>query len=660
MNNPLSKTPFLFLLLPLIVGIILQYYFGLNKSDENIWGIASILVGGLAMLLSYRISSTNEFRFRWLFGLGTAVLILGIGVLTTSNKQQQASIQFSNKAEIYKGIVLDIPKEKAKTQAYHVKLADLNKQIIAYVHRDSLSMALSPGDVILFRAKLQPFKNRGNPDDFDYVAYMKTQGYSATAYLASGNWMKTDEVYFSLKTIALNCRKQILSFYQSLGFNDNEYAILSALTLGYQDALSDDIKQAFRTTGTVHVLSVSGLHVGIIYVIISFLLSFIKRNSKYYWLKPSLIILFLWCYAFITGLSPSVIRASAMLTVFCTSEILNRKHSSIHSIYIAAFFILLIDPMALFDIGFQLSFVSVAAILYLHPALSNSVRIKNKVLRYIWQLFTLSLVAQLGAFPLCLYYFGTFPTYFFATNLLIVPLVSLITYAFGGIVIAKLLTLAFPSYTEAIYFIPVKILQFLVEVMTKLIRFFEQLPGAQIENISISLLELVIILLIIVSMVLFILGKKARVLIVGLSGILLLISFNLYDRLFVPANEFVVYNRYGATELKWNVGRKHYQVRNEDVDKFHYFDIGTNSVLVITESIENDKYSDQKFRVDYLLPIGNDSLSLYSLTKFVKPQVVLLDGSLPVKTVRRLKYECNKLQIPYYDVTEKGAFRLNF
>lgn len=660
MNNPLSKTPFLFLLLPLIAGIILQYYLDLDKSDVNIWSIVFILIGGLTMLLCYKIPSKEEFRFRWLFGLGIIVLLVGIGISTTNNKQKEASIVLPNKAEIYKGIVLDIPKEKAKTQAYHIELADLNKQITAYVHRDSLSWDLSPGDVILFKTTLQPFKNMGNPNDFDYASYMRTQGYAATAYVASGYWMKTDEKYWSLKTVALNCRKQILSFYRSLGFDNNEYAILSALTLGYQDALSEDIKHAFRTTGTVHVLSVSGLHVGIIYAMISFLLSFIKRSSRYYWLKPILIIIFLWCYAFITGLSPSVVRASAMLTVFCTSELLNRRHSSKHSIYIAAFFILLIDPMALFDIGFQLSFVSVIAILYLHPAFSNSLRIKNKVSRYIWQLFTLSLVAQLGAFPLCLYYFGTFPTYFFITNLLIVPLVSLITYAFGGIVIAKLLALIFSSYSEILYFIPVKVLKFLVEVMKRLIHFFEQLPGAQIEGVSISFIQLVIILLIIISMVVFLQRRKSRVLIMGLAGVLLLLGLSLYDRFTLPSNQLVVYNKYNTTELRWNIGHQQFQTKKENIDEFLHLDIGKNSLLVIAKPIGDNKYSNQKFKVDYLLPVANDSLSLYSLTKFIEPHVVLLDGSLSMKTSRRLKYECNKLQIPYYDVAEKGAFSLNF
>nr|WP_236263998.1 ComEC/Rec2 family competence protein [Dysgonomonas sp. Marseille-P4677] len=503
-------------MIPLILGILLQYYFKIEYLS-----IAFSLIGVIAMLFSYLIVEEKQFRWRWLFGFGLNLFLVSIGITTTSYSQQQSEFEFSGNKEVYQGIVSDTPQEKPGSTAYKVYLPNEDKSIICYFQRDeSHNKILRPGDGFLFQGRIQPFTNMG---DFDYARYMYNQGISGSAYVSLRAWEETGITSFSLRYFALNCRQQMMDFYKALGFNETEYSILSALTLGYQNDLSDDIKQGFRTTGTVHVLSVSGLHVGIIYLMVGFLLGFIRRGAKYYWLKPLFIMVLLWCYAFITGLPTSVIRASAMLTVFCVSDIIGRKSFSAHALYIAAFFILLFSPFSLFDIGFQLSFMSVLSILYLHPKAVSALKIENKYVRKIWQIFTLSIVAQLATFPLCLYYFGTFPTYFFITNLLIVPLVTFITYAVGTIALAKMLSALLPVFSFYFYYLPVKVLQILVTVMSYLIHFFESLPFALLENVRISFLGLILLFAMIVGFLFFFIRKKSRGLIFGLSAILLLL-----------------------------------------------------------------------------------------------------------------------------------------
>lgn len=524
MKNPLTKTPFLFFLIPLIVGILLQYYFKIEYMS-----IAFSLIGVIAMLFSYLVVEKQQFRWRWLFGAGLMLFLISVGIVSTSFSQQRSDFTFSNNVEVYEAVVADTPQKKPRSTAYKVYLPAQNKQVICYFQKgESDSPEMHPGDVFLFQGRIQPFRNMG---DFDYARYMYNQGIAGSVYVSSQSWHVEDRTVFSLQYFALNIRQQIMSFYESLGFTETEYSILSALTLGYQNDLSDDIKQGFRTTGTVHVLSVSGLHVGIIYIMVSFLLGFIRRGTKYYWIKPLAIILLLWIYAFITGLPPSVIRASGMLTVFCLSEILGRNSFSLHALFIAGFFILLISPFSLFDIGFQLSFLSVLSILYLQPRASSLLKIDNKYLRQIWQLFTLSIVAQLATFPLCLYYFGTFPTYFFVTNLVIVPLVTLITYAVGTVILAKILSLIFPALSFYFYYLPVKILAVLVEVMTALIRFFENLPLALIENVKVSLLDLGLLFTLILGFLSFIIYKKSKGLILALLAVFLLLSIQIYNNI---------------------------------------------------------------------------------------------------------------------------------
>lgn len=477
------------------------------------------------MLLSYIIAKNKRFTYRWLFGGGVLLFCIGTGVYSTQYRQQESEFVFDTHKKLYRGIVIDIPQDKPKSIAYKVILADYNKKIICYFRKDSSLEKLKPGDEFLFYTSPQPFQNFKEENNFDYVTYMRDQGFSGSAYVSL--WKSTGKVDKSLKIYAQRWRQQILNVYQSLGFDNNELAILSALTIGYQDIMPDDLKQSFRTTGTIHVLSVSGLHVGIIYLIIAFLLKPIRRRSKFYKIKPLLIIVLLLGYAFITGLSPSVNRASLMLTMFCLSELFNKKNDSVHSMYITAFLILLYNPLSFFDIGFQLSFLSVMGILYLQPRISNLLLIRNKYLNNIWQGFILSWVAQLATFPLCLYYFGTFPTYFFITNVIIVPLVTLIMYAFSGIVIAKSLCYIFPTMCDYLFYLPIKILQLLLCILTNSIKFFESLPFALIQNVRISFVELCLIYAIIVSTSMFFIKNKPVYLKIILLSILSLFVSNI-------------------------------------------------------------------------------------------------------------------------------------
>ncbi|MFT3995354.1 MAG: ComEC/Rec2 family competence protein [Dysgonomonas sp.] len=655
MLNPLSKTPFLLLLIPLIIGIVLQYFFQIQD-----WSIAIILLGIIAMLLSYFIPEKQQFRLRWLFGAGANLSIIGIAIISTSVSQQQSSFIFSDEKEVYRAIVLDIPQEKPNSLAYQAKLHNTDKRIICYFQKSDKAR-LSPGDEFLFLGEIQPFRNKGNPDDFDYVRYMYNQGFSGSVYLRTGYWLPTGNVYSSLKTKALNCRQQIMSFYKSLGFDDDQYAILSALILGYQNDLSPEVKQSFRTTGTVHVLSVSGLHVGIIYVMITFLLSFIPSRSRFSKIKPILIILLLWFYSFITGLPPSVVRASMMLTVYCVANFFTKRSNPIHALYISAFFMLLIKPFYLFDIGFQLSCISVVAILYLHPKISGALTIENKYLKKIWQMFSLSLVAQLGTFPLCLYYFGTFPTYFFAANMIIVPLVSLITYSMAGIGIAKLLSLINPDMISYFFAIPVFILKFLVDTMTTLLHFFENLPFALIENAKISLFDLLLITTFIITILIFIIYKKPKSLIVSLASILVLFTFHIFMNLKEAPDSLIIYNRPKSTEIRWKIADENYILTNESlVDGYKMVELEDQNMLVISSDKWKRKYSDKKFNINYLVLTQDNTLSLFPLTGILNVEQVILDASLSSITTRRLILECQKLNIPCYDVSQNGAYTLIF
>lgn len=547
MKNPFSKVPFLFLLIPLLLGILLQYYLNLDIK----WSISISSLGIILMLFSYISPSRLAYKGRWLFGVGVFACMITVGDMSTKYRQSQMTFDFDIQSKYYRGVIEYLPQTKPKSIAYQVYLPNEDRTIICYFSQsDSVASQLLPGDEFLFYSTIQPFDYLGT---FDYARYMYDQGIIGSSYIKSDHMLITGKSEKTFRSEALRYRQKILSFYKSLEFDNDQLAILSALTLGDRRELTADLNESFRITGTVHILSVSGLHVGIIYVIISSLLFFVRRSSQYYFIKPLIIIALLWIYSFLTGLPPSVIRASTMLTIFCIAEIFNRtNYSPLNTLSIAAFFMLLINPFSFFDIGFQLSFISVLSILYLYPMIYRSIKIRIRFLRYIWQISALSSAAQLASFPLCLYYFGSFPTYFLIANIVIVPLVSLIMYSFCILIVAGCIGFIFPIPVSILYYLPVELLKLLVDIMVKAAQMIENLPYANVNSVNISFIELWIIYFFILS-VIFYLNKKSKMLIISLFIILLLINTSIFQTLFYENNSFTKDSLFDKYVMQYNI-----------------------------------------------------------------------------------------------------------
>lgn len=654
--NPLSKTPFLFLLTALVAGILLQYY-GCNI----LWCAIVFPVGGTIVLFSYLVKREKQYSLRWLFGLGVFFLFVAVGAFRTYQKQESLNFSLDDSVQTYVGYVTDTPQDKPQSVACKIHLKRENANVVCYLQKDSAKKPPEVGDEIIFYANLQSFKNRGNPDDFDYQKYMYNSGFVGSAYLPTASWRQTGKQDRSLFTRALQFRQTVMDVFASLGFTDDEQAILSALTLGYQDSLSDDLKQGFRTTGTVHVLSVSGLHVGIIYGVITFLLGFIPRRTRYHWVKPLSAICLLWGYSFVTGLPPSVVRASTMLTMFCIAEMFNRKHSPLNNLFVAAFLMLLYNPFQFFDIGFQLSCLSVLSILVLYPMIIKELETKSKVVYFIGGLVAVSFAAQLAAFPLCLYYFGTFPTYFFITNLLIVPLVSFITY---GVILVVVLwkIFAIMSLEVGFLWLPVKILQGLVEMMTGAIHFFENLPFALIENVNVSLFQLFVIYTVLINLLITIKKAETKTLKIALASLIVLLISNIhYQYADMQERYIMVRNDTQKSKIHYKEqGNLHVldsllmNEKNPVIEKDRY------KILIVNEPINQSQNHSGRYNVTHALVMGDGYHSLAELGLLYQIDTLVLDASLKSFVRRKLTKECENRGIPIYDVTKKGAFRINF
>ncbi len=653
MSDLISRIPFFKLLIPVIVAILINYYLAVVP-----FAVYIAVVGAIVMIISFTIKRERQFLLRWLYGLGLNIFIIGLISMIFSYHDKQSTYTFSDDENYYVGYIMDIPSEKPRSVACNIRLKYPNdKKVIVYLQKDSFAYLLAPGDEIIFRSKLQSFKNFGNPDDFDYERFMKIKGYSATTYLSSSNWQKTGKRVDNISTISQRIRAKIIAYYASFNLDSDTFAFITALTIGYKNFLTDDLKESFRKSGTSHILAVSGLHVGIVFIIFSTIFSFFGKRGNMFQIRQLLIILALWFYAFITGFSPSVLRAVIMLTVYCLGSLIYRKGFTYNTVAIAAFIILIIFPYSLFDISFQMSFVAVLSILFFQPILDRLILPANRVAKYIWNLFTVSLAAQLGVFPIVLHYFGTFPTYFFIANMLIVPLVGVIIYSVISVVVFKLLTLSGLKIFSTIFLIFRWILHSLVTTVLKISSTIENLLFAQISDLYITTIQLFLVIALILSVTLFWVNKRPKYLILTLLSLIFLLTTDTFSLLNEQPTQLVVYNKTGESEIGLFHRGKRYSLDIPDNGIVPY----QNAVVVhLSDNEYNNIIEDEYFPADILI-IGNDkTFSISHLNKIFRPSIVVIENTLSAYYRKQLIEECNNLNIKYHDVSQDGAFIINY
>lgn len=436
----LHRYPFLRLLCPLVVGIYCgDELFFQRQSGRIAFGVILLLFlsfGGLIFFFNRK-----HYSGRWLFGSCLLLFCFTLGTGLMNRELRQAESVFPQKETTYRLIVTEQPQVKEKSVLCRVLLIEqidsvsgrlaLDHKALLYFTKDSLSEHLRSGDELLVYTKLSPPVNNGNPDEFDYARFLFRRQVAAIGFAYADNWKVISRgTMRSFRQQAMDCRESVLSVYRRLGFRGDDLAVLSALTIGYKEELSEDIRETYSISGASHVLALSGLHIGFLYLLLCFCLRWLpERWRMVVLLRTLLILLSLWAFAFFTGLSASVVRSVVMFSLFTLAGLSGRTNFSLNTLLIAAFFMLLCRPSWLFDVGFQLSFCAVAAILLIQPCIYRLIPVAgSRIGRYIWGLMSVSIAAQIGTAPLVLLYFSRFSTHFLLTNLLVIPLVSLIMY----------------------------------------------------------------------------------------------------------------------------------------------------------------------------------------------------------------------------------------
>lgn len=313
--------------------------------------------------------------------------------------------------------------ERPKTIRYTAKATD-GSRLLLYLQKDSLPQPLM-GDLLLVHTTVTRGDTLG---DFDYGRYLRLQGLVGSAWAYRRNWQIIDhQPIRGIRATAERCQQWLHQRYAALGVRDHELGILSALTLGYREELDQRVQQSFSASGAMHILAVSGLHTGIVWGLIVFLLTLgglikpLYEQRLWQTILTILTLIALWAYAFVTGLSPSVMRSAWMVTIIEIGWLFHRKSVGINTLAAAAVMILLINPLALWSVSFQLSFAAVASLILVGGWLQQHVVLRGKVLQYLGGLLIMSFAAQIGTLPLTLHYFGQTSNYFALTNWVVIP-----------------------------------------------------------------------------------------------------------------------------------------------------------------------------------------------------------------------------------------------
>ena len=432
-SKTVHRYPFLRMLIPLMIGIGgsegLFFYTSLRLPDLR----GFLLLIPVALLLVHLKGPRK--RESPLFGVLLTAGAFLTGAVLHTHQLENTERADDHTPQLYTAQITQVPVPKAKTVCCNTRIRradDDGKEwrALLYLQKDSASMRLKEGDHLAVRTRITAPQANGTPSEFDYRRYLMHKQIAGTGYVAASQWqhLSPADSTSSRASFISRLRQHTWDIYHREGFGESNYAVLTALTTGYKEELTDELTQTYSLSGASHLLAVSGLHVGLIYALATFLLNligFVRRNR---WIRTLLILAILIVFALFTGLSPSVVRAVVMAGLFLVADTLQRNQRPGNSLLIAAFFMLLFRPSWLFEVGFQLSFCAVAGILYFAPRLQKLLQPTHAATRYIWQLSCVSVAAQIGTLPLVCHYFGQMPLYFLLTNLVAIPLTTLILY----------------------------------------------------------------------------------------------------------------------------------------------------------------------------------------------------------------------------------------
>lgn len=686
------EIPFFRMVIPLILGIATAIF--IDFKIPFLW-LAILLLIGIAIYIQRKGITFQQANFTFGAIISLALYLIGYQLCINHNELQGNS-HFSNHLQNQKATfvakIQTIPVHSKQTKfRATIQYIDSNAvtgNILLYLKPDSNSKQLNYGDVIAVNGYLNEVETPRNPYQFNYQRYLHFQNIHYQSFVYADNWeLAAKNQGNPIYSFIFNLRKNGLSTLKS-HLSNTSYQIAAALVLGYREALTDEVQNAYADTGAIHVLAVSGLHVGIIAGILGFLMRFIfGRKFRQKRLSIIIVISGLWLFALLTGGSPSVLRAATMFTFVTYGYFLNRTNSIYNNLAVSAFLLLIWNPYLLMAVGFQLSYLAVLGIVYFTPKLEKLLYIPNKKLRYPWTLTCVAIGAQIGTLPVSLYYFHQFPLLFMLSGLIVIPC-ALFILNLGLATI--LLNFIHPIAAQPFGWT----LDQIIQGMNWLIFKIKAIPINKIEGLDVNVWTMVLIFGAIYGLIYTIQQSKEKrsrgvLMVLGfLVGITLISAFTTFQN--HQNQKIVVYSIYqqsaidiidGRTSLllvsdsfnqnaydfniknhhiKLNIQKKKQLILSDTIRTERIFYNGRilhfneKTTLILTPDFDWQNISPLK--VDNIIVVGNPYLRIKKLVNHIDFQTIVFDGSNARKNLRYWKKDCEELGLNYADALDGEAF----
>jgi competence protein ComEC len=692
-----QSIPFIRFVIPFTFGI------WLNATVDKSLPFPILLLAAMTVVIAF-LSRLELVAYRqWILGIliNLSLFLLGWQVMfwnnpthKTTHYQHIINKNEGNQKYWVSGKVINLPTTKNTTKV-ELALQKIGKtsdsleavtgKLLCYIEADTFSKSLDYGDNILFQTFVNTVEPPKNPHQFDYKQFLKYKKIYFQAYIPAENWQNLNVKSSGLLSWVNQLRIQRIAQIKTFINGEAEQGVAMALLLGFKEELSDDIQAAYSETGAIHVLAVSGLHVGIIAMILRFIL------NQFYWkkrksLKLLLIILPIWFYALFTGFTPSVIRATVMFTMLVYGLERNSQPNIYNILAASAFVLLFFEPYFLFSVGFQLSYAAVFGIVYFQPKLAIWYLPENKIINYFWQLTMVSVAATLGTLPLTLYYFHQFPIWFWLSSAIVIPAAFVIL-----ILGLAFFTIGLIPYLDVFLG---KAIHYVIHIMNWCIQTIHHFPLAAIKGLWFTDTEFYLILAAILTFGFLLQTRKIRWTIYSLSFIILLASISLFHH-FQSAHQkqVVIYSISNASAIDFINGQTVTNLQSENLSAKNYefaaqshhwkLNIETIDSTAIDENLnqpflkkqanliqfhdktflivnKNIEPTTEKIQVDYLIVLNNPKIKIANLNNAFTFKKIIFDASNKFWQIEKWKLECVDLGIDYQDVRGNFAFVLDF
>ncbi|CAH0996713.1 hypothetical protein EMA8858_02847 [Emticicia aquatica] len=540
------------------------------------------------------------------------------------------------------------------------------------------------GDIFLVKNMPREVEAPKNPEEFDYRRFLQYKAIYAHHFLWGKEFFKIGhDAPSKILEFSYKANQYADSVFKARIQTPNEYGVASAMVIGLRDDIDNDLLDAYSASGAIHVLSVSGMHVGILFLFLGWIFGWIKKRGKYgKQIFTTLIISILWGYAIFTGLSSTVLRATVMFSFIQIGTAIDRRQNIYNTLAISALLLLCWNPYWLVDVGFQLSYLAIIGIVFLHPYLNQLVTPNNPIIRNLWEGSSVCFSAQLITFPLSVYYFHQFPTFFLIAN----PFVAFFSFAVLPAGLLLLMVAPIPILSDIVTFI----LKYSLVWLNKSIFIIEKLPFATLKGFSISLPEMLLIYAVIWLFILFFLHSEIKHLRLNILIISILACFNITKDYFqsqqknltfhfIPKksgisiidgksatfmadtallNSSKIYNFHLKNYYdKLGIAHKNFLGLNQYANKqgVTFLDFEGKRILWLQQKFNGNLQGN----ADYVLLSNNAIRKLSPAFSKFQTGLIIVDDSNKRYVVENLKHQADSLHLNLISLYDTGAFSIN-